>query len=802
MKSVSRLLVIVLYAISPYQFFGQSTVDGALGVNLATVKDNSGQPYEDQVCLPGLQVGFGLTVPLCERWAFSPMFLCTQGGEANRNDQYRWGTRKKFLQLAAPVSFTHKINDKQSVTAKAGPVINYWERATSFNDFSGTTVKTKIDLAQNDAVHRFFASGIVGIYYNRQWPDFTVSVGLKADVGLTPIQSYEGFNGETIKSKTRSLALEGVFSYPIDNLLGKGKDRSEFEINLAPEEEGESTPYERTLASYHRARDLVDDASYSDDPKQSKEDLAQQALDELEQTKKLLKEGIKEWKKGDDGGTGPTTAETFTRFIEELETRAHTIIENNKPAVPDSTVTVTFTYTPEELYPSDYDITLLVDTTKLTYTDSVTVLLGDSSRVDYPWPGSHHNWDSTITGLPKTDSTIHMGSTPPPVIYGEEIEGSWIKVQGAMEPTQGVWQDDDYFDDKPTKQLTEKSVTDREAELDMVANRWTAVFGIQGARKEITMSGTSTYTENVPVKFQLRVKQGGGEKVIWTQSFAKSFIPISGGPGPEVPWRAVLPSLGEGAAPVPQTFKLKPGPYELVLELMMPSGQGTGLMLTTHGNVVVTSFPTVHIVPAVLSTNWTASTIRALRDDVTRLTAACQKKLPVLMPVPDNGITVVPHTIQDLTSQELGKLDYFISLLPGTNSQEDVRKDRMIAKLVQKFATGSQMTGGGKVVVVLDDDNFAVVNRRHDEIAGFAPHAKVVIVQKGEDECEHRPDQLVRQPRRHGRPDDPRRPQGEHRLVPVGHLDPLGLDDRLGDDHLPPRHRPQTDHRPRAGRRG
>jgi hypothetical protein len=123
--------------------------------------------------------------------------------------------------------------------------------------------------------------------------------------------------------------------------------------------------------------------------------------------------------------------------------------------------------------------------------------------------------------------------------------------------------------------------------------------------------------------------------------------------------------------------------------------------------------------------------MHALAEDVHRLALESENELPILLPVPRNGVTVVPQYIQDLSDQELDTVDRLISLLPGTDTSENVRRDRMVASLVQRFATSSSLNGGGKVVVVMNDADFALTDRRYEGIGGYAPHAKVLVLKTG-----------------------------------------------------------------------
>jgi len=114
---------------------------------------------------------------------------------------------------------------------------------------------------------------------------------------------------------------------------------------------------------------------------------------------------------------------------------------------------------------------------------------------------------STYTDEPSLPSN-NPDCPPPP----EEHKPCPISgVSGSFEPAQAVWQDDPldaahHFADKPGKQLTQISPTSYEAELPMVRNKPTLLFGIDHDqlhaprdRDTIVIEGTTTGTTAVPV---------------------------------------------------------------------------------------------------------------------------------------------------------------------------------------------------------------------------------------------------------------------------------------------------------------
>ncbi len=683
MKKVTHLFAALSFTLF-FQFGNsQPKLNAKLGVNSATIRDNFSYSNDSKIPQIGFQTGLGAVLPFGNNWFFSPMLWCTQGGEANKEEQFKWGVRNNYAQLSTPIGFNYNISPKHVLQLEAGPILNFWGKSVEYNDFSGAKEKNKLDLSNNEMVNRTFLSGVAELSFTWKLKPFDLSFGLRGELGLTPLQKFEDFNGGTIKLHTQSIAFVVGISNPFNDPLGKNSVLSGAKIKIDPSDLMVEDLYTETRDSYRKARSLVDSAQYKNTPGVQPEDLAQQALEEIEHTRKLLNKGIIAWDNREKGGIGPSTADTFTQFLNDLETRARSIIDSEESDANE-----------EEGDES---------------TDNVEDSTGDESTEE-------------------DEDQVYDGD---PIIYGEEIDPSWITVEGAMQPSQGVWQDDDYFDDKPTKQISEIDPATWRAELDMVAKRWTGVFGVREFNHVlIKMSGTSTYSVSVPVKFRLKLLQGGNEKIIWTQPESEFSIPIDGGPGPEQSWQAYL--MQEiGDPPVPKTFKMEPGEYTLELELIRENGKETGLKIKTIGNVVETSFPKVHIVPVILSNNWTRASALALYSDAKRLSLDSESLLPKVFPLPENSVTVIPHPIQNLASQKLGSLDRLISVMPLTSTQENVRRDRMVASMIQKFATSSQLSDDGKVIVILDDDDFALTDRRYETIAGYAPHEKVLVLKKG-----------------------------------------------------------------------
>jgi hypothetical protein len=207
-----------------------------------------------------------------------------------------------------------------------------------------------------------------------------------------------------------------------------------------------------------------------------------------------------------------------------------------------------------------------------------------------------------------TPTSIEPADLPsaPPVIYGHDETlvpcRVWID-DGWFEPSQGVWQDDTFFQDHPGKQITR---TDNggnptyTAELAMVLERDTMLFGVvhyeknnaertAGSRYRIHTSGYTTCNgPPEPVKMRFTVFSGSTGEVIYTsREVAK--ISFTGGAvkreAKPAPWTADLPDYVPKPG-TPYRFTAK-GAYRIEDELLRDSGP-TGMKVIVSGNAVAT----------------------------------------------------------------------------------------------------------------------------------------------------------------------------------------------------------------------
>lgn len=427
--------------------------------------------------------------------------------------------------------------------------------------------------------------------------------------------------------------------------------------------EGE-TWYDDAVERFRHGRDLANEARDAQlNGDDTAGELAEEALDELERARKALQEGI------ESGDIGPETEKLLEQYISEYESQARRV-STTAPSVP-----VTPTEEPDDDGPRD---------------------------------------------------------APPPTLYGEELDEPPVTtvLDGWLQPSQGVWQDDDDFRDTPGKRLTRTGPATWQAELKMVAGRSTAVFGIRddaGAppHNRIHLLGETTATTPVKVRFRFTLIQGGTRTVVYEQpDAAAQSIPLDGPAREKRTWSASL--ITETGVPEIGLFTFTPGPYTIEAELIrVDTGAATGLKATVSGEAVTTSAPTLHFVPVALG-----ETGRAGRSVLGRkaqtLSTQIATQLPTYLPVADGGITTQVHPLQQFPEVQPGVLRELISMLPRADDSDTVRRDRLKARLTHWLGTQAALTGGGKVVAILQRDEFDSL-WPNDDAAAFAAGQKLMV---------------------------------------------------------------------------
>jgi len=286
-----------------------------------------------------------------------------------------------------------------------------------------------------------------------------------------------------------------------------------------------------------------------------------------------------------------------------------------------------------------------------------------------------------------------------------------VVTDGWLAPSQAVWQDDDVFDDFQTKQLTRTTPGQWNAELKMVVNKRTDLFGIrEDGRNRIKMAGATNGTRLVRVKFRFKLIQGGTERIIYTQPRAENNVALDGPVGSFRPWAASY-MVTRGLPSHRRLVIDQAGAYRIEAELIREDGTETGLKIAVSGEAIRTFGPDVKIVPAVLSSSNPTGYGGHLAHTAQQLATESQEEIPRFFPLAPGGMTVGAEPLSNLRRLEPGTVRKLVSLLPFTDTSEVIRRDSLTAALAQRFGTGSAMTGGPKVVLLLSDNDFDLTYR-------------------------------------------------------------------------------------------
>jgi hypothetical protein len=317
---------------------------------------------------------------------------------------------------------------------------------------------------------------------------------------------------------------------------------------------------------------------------------------------------------------------------------------------------------------------------------------------------------------------------PPPAIPNPPVQQTTENVcppqtKGYFEPTQGVWQDDDFFDDRPTKQLTSLSPASYDAELAMVEGRDTLLFGIRQAegasgklgyrpkdRNNIVVAGTTFRTQPVRMSMRITLVEGSRQRILYQS--VPAYTVYWDGPCSTTPHRfgAAL-DASHGIPPPPNIpFRFQTaGPYNITAELYngaVPSG----LKVIVFGKSVVTQGPTLNFVPIIGSRNPTAQA-RELAETTAHYG-------PIYFPLAPDGLPTVLRKARRYDDLKKSALERETD---RTNSPFPESIDWLPASLADEFngiADASKIKG--RMIIVLDPSDSAEWGLPIQAHAGFA----------------------------------------------------------------------------------
>jgi len=346
------------------------------------------------------------------------------------------------------------------------------------------------------------------------------------------------------------------------------------------------------------------------------------------------------------------------------------------------------------------------------------------ARNDDPLPETTAAPSPTHEETP-TPTPIASAPTPTPPASSTRRApcATWV-TDGWFEPMQGVWQDDEIFDDRPGKQLVRVDTGDGRvhyrAELAMIMGRHTVIGGVHHYRKEngdkvtvnsratVVLKGMSNCKEKYPVRFRFMKEYVWKDGMIATSPLVGN-IPLEGEALPAyTAWEVSLPAPLGIPADVPFQFERGSiessggGKYILRAQLVRANNASTGLEMSVEGWALAAQAPKMVFVPVILSRpESTGDGIveqigKDLLKDADRLASELTQYGPDMFPLaPGQLPTEVRSRIRNFESLEIP--DMWLKLR---------RYNAVAAAMNDTLSAEAFLEGAGRVVAVMTREDF------------------------------------------------------------------------------------------------
>ena len=334
---------------------------------------------------------------------------------------------------------------------------------------------------------------------------------------------------------------------------------------------------------------------------------------------------------------------------------------------------------------------------------------------------------------------------------------------GAIQPVQGVYQDDTQFPfipehynakSEPTlsrnPQLEEIQPGLLHAKLPMITGRDTVIMGAErvrvkgsvelvGRHRTIVISGVSNCQKVISVRMRFRLQDTSGTRTLW-ESPVITAIPIEG-PKLDHDVYFQVSLLASDGVPPDETFKISgTEPYMITVDLVR---MDNNLPLQLRGSVVGSTVrpepPVVKFVPLILSNSPVdAAELRSYRAWVEDLRQASRKFIPDYYPLPPDGLPTFMGETLNLASLDPGLPEW----AHGAHSElaDWSRAWHFQAAVVARLQKAAELGGADRVVAVLRAKTPA--GSDYDSIetsssSGVTGSTKVVFVRAEPGEPDH-----------------------------------------------------------------
>lgn len=368
-----------------------------------------------------------------------------------------------------------------------------------------------------------------------------------------------------------------------------------------------------------------------------------------------------------------------------------------------------------------------------------------------------------LGNLPPGGLRIQMPTEPPPTetppLYTtEKPYGPGYRpppcqplIDGAFEPSQGVWQDDPKFDDHPTKQLSRpvSAAPDYLAGLDMISFRDTLLFGVdhyqdaklgkvhawyhKTMRFDVT-SDCSDPPKGVFMRFTLERGSSPPGRVLY-ETPVLGQIPLTGHHVPPKQYTLFVDcTLGCPPPPAPPFRIAAFGEYMIQGELYSDDGKGTGLAVTVHGDVHGTYSIKIAYLALFLFPNDDAVK-KAVDDESEQLGIMSGRYIPDYYPMQAHSIEGWALDPIDLSGTNIMNPTVERWAPPATAESIALharfeREDRVRAEITRQLDALASLAGYQRFVLVLPKDDMIAIVGLHT--VGYAFSKKIILVRSGE----------------------------------------------------------------------
>ncbi len=327
-----------------------------------------------------------------------------------------------------------------------------------------------------------------------------------------------------------------------------------------------------------------------------------------------------------------------------------------------------------------------------------------------------------------------ISDEPPTVPAGTPSTSCPVQdVKGALEPSQGVWQDDPYFKQfqkkKAGNKLKKISETLYQADLPMVRGRPTLLFGTGDTNFDtILLEGTTTGSKPVRVDLLFTLFENNRKIKEIYRTPDQWDIYLDGTCGQPKAFTISIDTKN-GVPPLPdhEFGMLASDSYRIEAELMRAgTSVATGIKIEVRGPVVDTNVPTLHFIPMVfsdtpdpVSPKMTDGDLQSISDSLAK---DSEEYIDDYFPVEPDAVRTVTgklrkrfglqeFKIPDLSKLDPAKYDELRDVISEARGQradqmKDFHKDLLRQIIQDDLVSGRKLAQEGVIILVLRSKDF------------------------------------------------------------------------------------------------